>query len=424
MQLQIKDNKVLKGIEVHFKSGRPAKQFIQWLNKNKFIFHKRDKFYFKRVSRAEYTQLVKALRAEAWKKIPVRRKRKVLRSKSSISITNSAYLSECDRLTKDIYEHCETKDQIYARVSTDVLNEVNKRILAHLKKGELPWVKSYADGVPVATNYFTKKRYRGINAMLFLKPGYYLSRSQIKRLGGKLSKMANPHLVYYATTTPEYTRLIDPKKPAKGKEIIEKEYTGLVERIYLIYHISDIEGIDFKLPKQVINTKIERSEVAEQIIKGYPKAPTIKHGFNIPFYRPSQDLVGMPFKKGFISSEEYYSTLFHELIHSTGAKKRLSRLSNDQFGDEQYSFEELIAEAGAAQLSNLAGFSFAYEKNAAAYIKGWLKVYQKTQKDDPRAILRAFAQAQKAVEYILNGKTYKPKPKTKPAATRKKKKLY
>jgi antirestriction protein ArdC len=49
-------------------------------------------------------------------------------------------------------------------------------------------------------------------------------------------------------------------------------------------------------------------------------------------------------------SSPYYSTLFHELVHSTGHPSRLDRVFGKLFGDKLYSKEELIAETGAAFL--------------------------------------------------------------------------
>ena len=43
------------------------------------------------------------------------------------------------------------------------------------------------------------------------------------------------------------------------------------------------------------------------------------------FYRPSTDAVGMPSRSAFESAEKYYSTLFHELTHSTGHPSRVGR---------------------------------------------------------------------------------------------------
>lgn len=94
--------------------------------------------------------------------------------------------------------------------------------------------------------------------------------------------------------------------------------------------------------------------------------------------------------------EEYYSTLFHEMIHSTGHKDRLARTFG-AFGDEKYSKEELIAEMGAAMLCGIAGIENNTIENSASYIKSWLSAL----KDDTRLIFHASAQAQKAVDYIL-----------------------
>src|SRR5260370_4922085 len=74
------------------------------------------------------------------------------------------------------------------------------------------------------------------------------------------------------------------------------------------------------------------------------------------WYRPSTDTVGMPARSLFNSSEEYYSTLFHELTHSTGHTSRVGREGIEQlntFGSEFYSKEELIAGMGAAMLCSV-----------------------------------------------------------------------
>ncbi|MBR6571716.1 MAG: hypothetical protein IKK75_14805 [Clostridia bacterium] len=102
----------------------------------------------------------------------------------------------------------------------------------------------------------------------------------------------------------------------------------------------------------------------------------------------------------YTSVSEYYSTLFHELTHSTGHVSRLNRLSKEaNFVSEAYSKEELIAELGAAFLVNHAGLetdgSF---HNSAGYIQSWLKAL----KDDKRLIVSAAGKADKAVAMILN----------------------
>src|ERR1039458_2032497 len=93
----------------------------------------------------------------------------------------------------------------------------------------------------------------------------------------------------------------------------------------------------------------------------------------------------------------------HEMTHSTGHKSRLGRLENKRvnFGNGDYSREELVAEMGAAFLCGEAGIFERTVNNSAAYLQGWLKALD----HDRSLIITAAAQAQKAADYILNRKT-------------------
>jgi len=110
--------------------------------------------------------------------------------------------------------------------------------------------------------------------------------------------------------------------------------------------------------------------------------------------------VTVPELAQYSSVSEYYSTLFHELTHSTGHVSRLNRLSKEaSFGSELYSKEELIAELGAAFLVNHVGLETDVSfRNSAGYIQSWLKAL----KDDKRLIVSAAGKADKAVTMILN----------------------
>jgi len=108
----------------------------------------------------------------------------------------------------------------------------------------------------------------------------------------------------------------------------------------------------------------------------------------------------MPERKCFDSMEEYYSTLFHELTHSTGHPTRLNRSSLtefERFGDHNYSREELVAEMGAAFLAGYSGIENHTINNSAAYLANWLDLLMK----DSRIVLVAASQAQKAADLIL-----------------------
>jgi antirestriction protein ArdC len=76
-----------------------------------------------------------------------------------------------------------------------------------------------------------------------------------------------------------------------------------------------------------------------------------------------------------IRAKAIYSTLFHELTHSTGHKSRLDRVGITdlgRFGDVNYSKEEMVAEMGAAYMCGLAGIENKTINESASYLKGWL----------------------------------------------------
>jgi antirestriction protein ArdC len=108
----------------------------------------------------------------------------------------------------------------------------------------------------------------------------------------------------------------------------------------------------------------------------------------------------MPARALFNSTEEYYSTLFHELTHSTGHASRVGREGIEQlntFGSESYSREELIAEMGAAMLSGISGIETKTLENSAAYLQSWITRLR----GDSRLVISAASAAQKAADYIL-----------------------
>ena len=118
------------------------------------------------------------------------------------------------------------------------------------------------------------------------------------------------------------------------------------------------------------------------------------------FYRPSTDEVFIPAPEQYKRSEEYYSTLFHELTHSTGYPSRLNRVNGNQFfGNESYSLEELVAEIGSASILATVGIDTKNSlNNSASYIGNWLK----SLKNDKTMIVKAAGRAEKAVKMILN----------------------
>lgn len=110
--------------------------------------------------------------------------------------------------------------------------------------------------------------------------------------------------------------------------------------------------------------------------------------------------MNVPIREAFTGAPEYYSTLFHELTHSTGHEKRLGRRGSNvvrHFGDRDYSQEELVAEMGGVFLCGVAGIEASTLDGSAAYLDGWIRRLR----GDAKLVVVAAAQAQKAADFIL-----------------------
>ena len=171
-------------------------------------------------------------------------------------------------------------------------------------------------------------------------------------------------------------------------------------RYYSVFNLQQTEGIEPPPTTETITNTFTPIERAEQIISNMPLRPEIKYGGNSASYSPTWDVVKMPVREAFESSEEFYSTLYHELSHATGHQKRIGRkgiLEPSYFGSHEYSKEELCSEMSAAFLCGHSGIERTIE-NSAAYIQGWLKAL----KNDKKLLIMAASQGQKAADYILN----------------------
>ena len=95
---------------------------------------------------------------------------------------------------------------------------------------------------------------------------------------------------------------------------------------------------------------------------------------------------------------EFYSTMLHEMTHSTMTPERLNREMGGKFGDPKYAKEELVAELTAAMISHSMGFDSKITDNSAAYLDSWIGVL----KQEPKFIVSIMADVNKASDLILD----------------------
>ena len=278
----------------------------------------------------------------------------------------------------------------------DVYQIVTNKVIEQLEKGVVPWALPFSKrGRPKSMT--TKKGYRGINFFLLLwepfDSRYWLTFNQAKKLGGSIRKGEKSSLVvYWHWRSEEQIEMLKAKtqNPAPCYPIYS-----------IVFNLEQCEGID--APNDDTKT-FEHSpiEEAERIIKEMPNAPAIEYKpEGQPCYLFESDTVVIPQAKRFERAEGFYSVLFHELAHATGHESRLNRLNaknNGVYGSLEYSYEELVAEMTAAFLCAHCGIENRVEQSAA-YINGWLRVFQQ----DKKILLSAATAAQKAADCILFG---------------------
>jgi antirestriction protein ArdC len=285
----------------------------------------------------------------------------------------------------------------------DVYQQITDQVIELLESGTAPWRKPWraaaggTDGLPVSMS--TKKPYRGINIFLLATAaqakGYscpwWGTYNQITERGGQVKRGEKGTMIVFW------------KMLKKENEETGKSQLIPLLRTFTVFNADQTENgmPNLSRPELVKSDPIEAIAECDAAVAAYlATGPTLMVGGDRACYSWPTDQVRMPERDSFKGPEEYYSTLFHELTHSTGHESRLKRpdlLNFHYFGDESYSKEELVAEMGASFLAGITGIATTTLPNSAAYLASWLKAL----KNDKKLLVTAAAQAQKAADLIL-----------------------
>jgi antirestriction protein ArdC len=284
-----------------------------------------------------------------------------------------------------------------------VYQVITERVIEQLKTGKIAWKKQWKASAPC--NYVSGHRYQGINHILLQSSGttpYWLTYNNITKLNGTLKpgEIEKPQVIVYWMFS--------------EKEVLNKRTSKMETkkipflRYFKVYNWDQCDGIPMKEVSAI--TLHDPIDKCEEIIE--------KSGANIKYvssdkayYSPSQDMIGMPDKKYFKELEYYYSTTFHELTHWSGAKERCNRdgITHEGFDEtnpsNSYSFEELVAEFGAAFLCSEAGIdNDETMENSAAYIANWIGKLE----DNPQWLVKAATKAQHGADWVLGKRKVEP----------------
>ena len=325
---------------------------------------------------------------------------------NSAAATSVSTLDHSGSVSDEVIQSGVKKNKRIKKVNTkkkrrDLHQELTDKIIKALEAGVKPWACPWDCGeqVGLPMNAVTHKAYNGINIMMLwmcashcgFSSNLWMTFKQAKDIGARVIKGQKG-------TTCIYYNVME-REDEQGKE----EKIPFINA-FTLFNVEQIEHLPegflpaVKMADEVEEKKAEFEvhERAEEVMKN--SGATIHEQGQRAFFSPSHDHVFLPTRDKFKVSGDFYATAMHELTHWTGHKSRLNRDMKGRFGSQDYAFEELVAELGAAFIS--AELAIQGTVSHESYLANWLEVL----KHDKKAIFKASSLASQAVGLLLDKK--------------------
>ena len=231
---------------------------------------------------------------------------------------------------------------------------------------------------------------------------FFVTLNKLNKLGGKIiDKLKTVWVISYI---PIYK---DVKLNGKDDNQ-DRSPDFMLPKFHQVINVDFVEGIEKPKYKTVEFKKLELNEYVENFVnelKRLRRLPKLYYDQSDRcFYKRSlltwdNESIHLVPINSFKNIESYYSTLFHEITHSTMNPKRCGR---GKFKDASlaYANEELVAEMGAMIICEELGLKY-QRQNSLSYLNGWLK--QAKGSDIDSALIEAYAYACDAADYLLDG---------------------
>ena len=276
----------------------------------------------------------------------------------------------------------------------DVYQAVTNQIIAALEASTPPWICPWQGGDTdtAPANLSTRRRYRGINVLLLnlqlMLRGYgsnrWLTFQQARSLGACVRKGEHGTPIVFF----KIHELGNVTEPDAAKQVVP------LLRTFTVFNAAQVYNLPPALTPAIEPCSAwHASEAAERILE--ESRARIRHGGARAFYMPSEDVIQLPPRTSFTHAADYYATALHELTHWTGHPDRCNRVLGRRHGIDAYAFEELVAEMGAAFLTNHCRVPGRLQHES--YIASWLAALR----NDKRLIFSAASLAQRAADYLL-----------------------
>jgi antirestriction protein ArdC len=288
----------------------------------------------------------------------------------------------------------ELKKALYAEVTASLVEQMENGIAVW----QQPWVvsKAFQPHNPV-----TKTVYKGFNRLYLghLQCDVYQSNDPRWYTMNNVKSIDGAQVVKGSKSTIVVYNQLKKFEKENDTEDIDIRQVWLTQ-YYRVFHASQITG----LPEYDAEEDVVEQPDADEMYSGIPAMQTwcdenlaaFGHVGNRAYYTPSLDSITMPPMESFKRLSWYGQTLAHEIVHATGAEKRLNRLEKGGFGTDTYAKEELVAEFGAAMLCGALSIPADMEQSAA-YMKGWAAKC----KEEPGLLISAANAAEYAVDFII-----------------------
>lgn len=261
----------------------------------------------------------------------------------------------------------------------NLYEEVTNKILKKLEKGIVPWEQNFISLQKGAYNRVSKKQYSLLNQVCLNYSGEYATYKQWTDLGGKIQKGAKgEHIVFW-----NMKKIIE--KNEKDEEV--EKFIPIL-KYHTVFHISQVDGVTSEL-----DNKNDDIEEADETISDY----IFKNGIvidennnNDEYYDEISKTIHIPLKKQFLTSEDYYHSIFLQCINST--KNELNR-------NEKDFAEKLIDEIGTMAIMNTLSLN---GENIKSKKDNDITTIIDEMKKNSKFIVSVIGKAEKAAKYVMD----------------------
>ena len=286
------------------------------------------------------------------------------------------------------------------------LATIEEAIMSNSVPWRKPWKGGLSSGIPV--NVKSKRAYRGGNVWGLYTQAMCEGWTDL-RFGTRKNLIEAGYSVKGLTNgTGNFVAFYKPTKYKVANEETgeDEEKRSWMSRWYEVWNVEQCE--DYKPPVQ---EEAEEPIPTHELMAHFDtymasqKKLSLRRSGDRAFYRSNDDSITLPVHEAFTDPLGEVATAFHEAAHSTGHKVRLDRPLSNGFGSSAYAMEELIAELTSMLTVLHLGGDFNPDlvqeehANNTAYLKNWLTACKE---DNGKALSRAFSDAQKATDFILD----------------------